>query len=194
MISNIELKSDNYDDENFSPVFNRKTKEFFLEPSEKLLTDFQQMIAPQKGKNDNQLIDEYFLKRPDHTWYRSFTQDKFMLGFAGSYFLVRELPIRNFYARCIVMYFCCAKLFDHVESYMPFSGLNFRFTLTNDEWNQKTVMNFNQAFNSVASNVVPSVLNEVGEGKRWMGKQPGHMERADYYHFSSMLNIFKSPH
>ena len=41
---------------------------------------------------------------------------------------------------------------------------------------------------------MPSVLNEVGEQRRWMGKQPAHMERADYYHFSSMLNIFKSPH
>jgi hypothetical protein len=39
MMANIELKSDNYDDENFSPVFNRKTKEFFLEPSNRLLED-----------------------------------------------------------------------------------------------------------------------------------------------------------
>jgi hypothetical protein len=39
MMANIELKSDNYDDENFSPVFSRKTKEFFLEPSNRLLED-----------------------------------------------------------------------------------------------------------------------------------------------------------
>ena len=135
-MSNIELKSENYDDENFSYVFNRKTQEFFLEPSEKLLKDFQKMISPTKGKNDIQLVDEYFLKRPDHTWYRSFSQDKFLLGFVGSYFLIRELPIRNFYARCVVMYVFFAKLFDSIDTFMPFSGLNFRFVMTNDEWNQ----------------------------------------------------------
>lgn len=30
MIANIELKSLDFDDENFSPVFNRSKKEFFL--------------------------------------------------------------------------------------------------------------------------------------------------------------------
>ena len=40
MISNIELKSLDFDDENFSPVFNRKTEEVFLEPSERYKNDF----------------------------------------------------------------------------------------------------------------------------------------------------------
>jgi hypothetical protein len=31
MIANIELKSEDYENENFSPIFNRKTKEYFLE-------------------------------------------------------------------------------------------------------------------------------------------------------------------
>jgi len=30
MIASIELKSSDFNDENFSPVFNRVTKEFFL--------------------------------------------------------------------------------------------------------------------------------------------------------------------
>lgn len=30
MIASIELKSTDFDDENFSPVFNRKTEEYFL--------------------------------------------------------------------------------------------------------------------------------------------------------------------
>jgi|NOAtaT_7_FD_contig_41_7247526_length_916_multi_11_in_0_out_0_1 hypothetical protein len=34
MISNIELKSTDFDDENFSPVFTRATQEFFLVPGE----------------------------------------------------------------------------------------------------------------------------------------------------------------
>ena len=35
MIASIELKSTDFNDENFSPVFNRVTKEFFLKPGEK---------------------------------------------------------------------------------------------------------------------------------------------------------------
>jgi len=39
MVANIELKSLDFDDENFSPVFNRTKTEFFLEPSEKYKSD-----------------------------------------------------------------------------------------------------------------------------------------------------------
>ena len=35
MIASIELKSTDFNDENFSPVFNRVTKEFFLSQSDK---------------------------------------------------------------------------------------------------------------------------------------------------------------
>ncbi len=43
MISNIELKSLDYDDENFSPVFDRSKKEVFFKPSEKFRTDAQKV-------------------------------------------------------------------------------------------------------------------------------------------------------
>jgi hypothetical protein len=40
MIASIELKSTDFNDENFSPVFNRVTKEFFLQPGEKMKNGF----------------------------------------------------------------------------------------------------------------------------------------------------------
>jgi len=43
MIANIELKSLDFDDENFSPVFNRSKEEFFLQPSEKFMMDMQRV-------------------------------------------------------------------------------------------------------------------------------------------------------
>jgi hypothetical protein len=43
MIANIELKSLDFDDENFSPVFNRTKEEFFLQPSEKFLNDISRV-------------------------------------------------------------------------------------------------------------------------------------------------------
>lgn len=46
MIASIELKSSEFDDENFSPVFNRKTQEYFLEPSEKFKNDHAKLLRP----------------------------------------------------------------------------------------------------------------------------------------------------
>ena len=44
MISNIELKSLDFDDENFSPVFNRATQEYFLKPSERFNTELEKVL------------------------------------------------------------------------------------------------------------------------------------------------------
>jgi len=43
MIANIELKSLDFDDENFSPVFNRATQEVFLKKSERYKSDFNKV-------------------------------------------------------------------------------------------------------------------------------------------------------
>jgi hypothetical protein len=44
MIANIELKSLDFDDENFSPVFNRATQEVFLAPGERFRADAAKVI------------------------------------------------------------------------------------------------------------------------------------------------------
>ena len=44
MIANIELKSLDFDDENFSPVFNRATQEVFLAPGERFRADAARVI------------------------------------------------------------------------------------------------------------------------------------------------------
>lgn len=43
MIANIELKSLDFDDENFSPVFNRSKKEAFIEMSDKYKKDLSRV-------------------------------------------------------------------------------------------------------------------------------------------------------
>jgi hypothetical protein len=50
MIANIELKSLDFDDENFSPVFNRATQEVFLHPSDRFRSDFHKVPCPQNVK------------------------------------------------------------------------------------------------------------------------------------------------
>jgi len=49
-------------------------------------------------------VNKYNLIKPNHTYYRGWTMDKFVGGFGLSYLLLRELPLRNFYARVFVMY------------------------------------------------------------------------------------------
>mmetsp|Transcript_16222 Transcript_16222/g.2267 ORF Transcript_16222/g.2267 Transcript_16222/m.2267 type:complete len:133 (-) Transcript_16222:462-860(-) len=124
MIANIELKSTDFDDENFSPVFNRVTQEYFLEPSERFRNDMQKVGAPMKGLSFEQLVDRYILIKPDHSYYRNATIDKFLGGFGLGYIFLRELPLRNFYARCFVMYVFAAKLLDHLHSPFAFFGAN----------------------------------------------------------------------
>lgn len=61
MISSIELKSQDFDDENFSPVFNRKTQEFFLEPSVKFKSDHNKVRGLTTGlvyKRTNFVLDD----------------------------------------------------------------------------------------------------------------------------------------
>ena len=48
MVANIELKSLEYDDENFSPVFDRAKKEYFLQPGEKFKGDFEKALKNSK--------------------------------------------------------------------------------------------------------------------------------------------------
>jgi len=56
MIANIELKSLDFDDENFSPVFNRSKKEAFIEMSDKYKKDLSRVYI-----NLNTIVDETIL-------------------------------------------------------------------------------------------------------------------------------------
>ena len=44
------------------------------------------------------------------------------------------MPIRNFYARCIMMYIFAAKLLDHLHSPFPFFGPNGDLIAAADRW------------------------------------------------------------
>lgn len=46
MVSNIELKSLDFDDENFSPVFDRAKQEYFLQPGQKVKADLYKVYLP----------------------------------------------------------------------------------------------------------------------------------------------------
>jgi len=60
MVANMELTSLDFYNENFAPVYNRLTKETFLEPSERAMSDYRRKVAPFKG-NTEDFINRYYL-------------------------------------------------------------------------------------------------------------------------------------
>lgn len=96
MVANIELRSPNYDDPHFSIMSMRERRERVPKPTPKLL---EEMEAYEKFMSEN----EY---RPPQN-YLTANWDmpllKINLSFLTSYLLLRELPLRNFYARAFIM-------------------------------------------------------------------------------------------
>jgi hypothetical protein len=186
MIANIELKSLDFEDENFSPVFNRTKEEFFLQPSEKYLNDMQRVFAPLRGLSYEHVIDKYLNIKPNHTFFREWPITKFVGGFGLGYILLRELPIRNFYARGFIMWVFLAKLSDHLTSFIPYHGY-FKLYVAEDQYTNEDVNNYNNVYHIQNFIDIPSALNRVSEGKLWNAKQPGHLRFNDLSHISTFL-------
>ena len=179
MISNIELKSLDFDDENFSPVFNRATQEVFLQPSEKFKADFNKLTAPLKGAGFEELIDKYINFKPNHTYYRHWPIDKFIGGFGLSYLILREIPIRNFYARGLILYSFFAKFFDHFESPLPSFYPKMNLHVASDRWQLWDLRCYDIIWKATRFVEIPTNDNRVRESKIWYAKQPGHILRTD---------------
>jgi hypothetical protein len=194
MISNIELKSLDFDDENFSPVFNRATQEVFLKPSERFKSDLNKLMTPIRGRSLDELIDKYILFKPNHTFYRQWPIDKFFGGFALSYFAVRELPFRNFYARVFIMSIFFAKMYDHMNSPLPFFGPQFNLNMALDRWYMWDLRCYDVVWKATRFIEIPSTGNRVRESRVWNAKQPGHILRADFYNAAHYLTSFGRPH
>ena len=104
MMSNMELKSDDFDDHNFTiaslrprkermPTLSRKIKEQ-LAKFEAFLLGRAQNRSGEHGQRDtvSLLTDKNYYIRMAY------------LGFPVTYLLIRELPFRNFYFRTFIMF------------------------------------------------------------------------------------------
>lgn len=193
MIANIELKSLDFDDENFSPVFSRATQETFLQPSQKAKSDLAKILRPLKSLSFEQAIDKYILIKPNHSFYREYTWDKFFAGFGISYVFLRELPVRNFYARVLLMYVFAAKVLDHLKSPMPSLGVpQGQVHGVRDRWTHWDIKCYDNAWKAVNHTEIPNANNKVRESKVWFGKQPGHIKYADVHYAGHYFAHFMS--
>jgi hypothetical protein len=86
-----------------------------------------------RGLTYSQVIDKYVNIKPNHSYYRDWTINKWVGSFGLGYLVLRELPLRNFYARCFVMWVFMAKMSDHLTSFIPYHG-TFNIYLASDPY------------------------------------------------------------
>lgn len=96
MISNIEFKKEDFNSEHFAIMTLRDRRE----------------IVPQLTDKARQQVDEYMnfmrnakIKSNSYTGWWELPIYKHLLGVGASYLVIRELPIRSFYARAFIMAF-----------------------------------------------------------------------------------------
>ena len=112
MISNIELKEgDDPDSPYFSYLASRSKKEKFPAYSENFFKAFEQVSSI-----DNS--DKY--KNFSYRFWHEWTLEKYFIGMGVTYLVLRELPIRNFYARSFIMTLLGVKVISNYR----FRGIN----------------------------------------------------------------------
>lgn len=96
MVSNIELRSPSYDDPHFTIMSMRERRERVPQPTPKLMEQFQEY---------ERYIKENKYRPPENylTAYWTLPLVKLNFSFLSAYLLLRELPLRNFYARAFIM-------------------------------------------------------------------------------------------
>ena len=125
-------------------------------------------------------IDKYHTGKRDHTYWREWTIEKFSFGFVGSYLLLRELPIRNFYARSWIMFAFLSKV---AETYLK--GLY----IVEDEWTNKAVKNYG-VYNTLKNRTPPSLDNRLPEEALWKLNQPGFLKDSGRYIDTAVGHFF----
>ena len=119
MISNIELKSEDYDDDNFTIIATRKRKEIMpgnhTSLFNKTLSNLESFVM---GKTHIRLGETGSTGSRslliNQQYYMELSQLNWILG----YLVLRELPIRNFWARSVIMTV-------YVTNYLSLFGIPF---------------------------------------------------------------------
>ena len=84
---------------------------------------------------------------------------------------MRELPIRNFYARTWIMLAFLSKV---AETYLK------GFYIVEDEWTNKDVKNYG-VYNTLRYRTPPSLDNRLPEEALWKLNQPGFLKDSGRY-------------
>ena len=121
--------------------------------------------------NRRGFVQKYYGGKNDSTSYREWSIHKIGLTYLGGYLLLREIPIRNFYARSFLMFVFIAKM---AETYTVPLGLQGIISAVPDIWTAKDIRNY-VAFHDSHTQVIPSNNNKLSEGRLWKLAQPGFL-------------------
>ena len=112
MISNIELKSEEYFDPNFTIVSNRSKKEIMPGNHNSLFnTSLAKLESFSINKSHLRLGEIGISGTRSLAIFQDYYLFKGWTNWVLGYFILRELPIRNFYARSVVMSWFILKYF-----------------------------------------------------------------------------------
>ena len=106
MIANIELKTEDYEDENFTIVATRSKKEIMPGNHNSLLNNsVAKMEAFGIGKSHMRIGELGYTGTRSLMINNMYYISKSYASWIFAYFVLRELPIRNFYARSLLMFY-----------------------------------------------------------------------------------------
>ena len=105
----------------------------------------------------------------DHTYWRDIAYFKYGLSYGVGYLLLRELPIRNLYARAWIMLFA----FNYFTDTAP-GWIGKGITFAPDPFLHKDIKNYG-IYNDLICRTAPGLDNKLPEHKLWKLNQPGHL-------------------
>jgi len=179
MMANIELKTSEYESPNYTVLFLRETTESMPTMSEKQRADqdrFENIIRPDPDTKWRR----YGQKFSDHSNWRTWSLEVGRsAGWIAAYFALRDLPVRNFYARSLIMSLFAANFLHNFG--VPFLPITFyqpqQISLRHDEFLKRRVQNYEMAdetanyYHAPGSRASYSVQDLI-----WRGSQPGHLD------------------
>ena len=125
MISNIELKDADPNSPHFSYLAARSKKEKFPTYSQKFYEGLGAVVAHKLHKEERR--DTY-----SYRFWHHFTFEKYFLGMGLTYLLLRELPIRSFYARSVIMAIVGIRFYNNYRFRGPNSSTETTMVLEED--------------------------------------------------------------
>merc|ERR1712083_494769 len=126
----------------------------------------------------------YGYRGGEATYWKTWTVEKRMPGFAFGYLLLRELPIRNFYARGFIMIAYFSKFFDQYGIPYGVNGYGQKTipVKVDDHWEaarETEVMDLCKTAASMCR--IPTSNNKLPASLEWAMAQPGHYKTNFYF-------------
>lgn len=108
------------------------------------------------------------------------------MSYAIGYLLLRELPIRNLYARAWIMMIGLGYMYDSASGWIG-KGIK----LVNDPFLHKDIKNYG-IYNDLMNPSFPTHHNKLPEYRLWKLNQPGHLDLPDERYPTTAITALKN--